>query len=144
MNRRLKTMQLIAELADGKAEAALHKLAGEQDSLARGEAQLAELERFAREYREGVTGTGLTMAELLNRQRFLQRINEAIAYQQRAVARLRESLDSQRRVWADAKGKAKALDAVVERLDQADARAGERHEQTEADDRARRPRSPWD
>lgn len=144
MNRRTRTMQLIAELAGGKAEAALHELAREQNSLVQGEAQLAELERFAREYQEAAAAAGLSIAELVNRQRFLQRIDEAIAYQQRAVARLRESLNSQRQVWVDARGKAKALDSVAQRLGERDAREGERQEQFEADEHARQARRPWE
>lgn len=144
MSRRTKAMQIIAGLAGDKAEAALHGLAQEHDSLVRGEAQLSELERFAREYREDAAGAGLSMAELVNRQRFAQRIDEAIDHQHRVLAHLRESSANQRRVWVDAQGRAKALDSVAQRLDEHDARAGERQEQFEADERAGRKRQTWE
>lgn len=144
MSRRTDTMQQVAGLAGDSADTQMRELADRQKSLSEGEAQLAELQRFLREYQHTDPQASLSMTQLMNRQQFLQRIKDAIVFQQGAVERLRVSLEDQRQRWMQARNRAKALDSVAQRMEAGDNRASERHEQSEADERAQRSTSIWD
>lgn len=143
MTRRTDTMQRVAGLADESADAQMRQLAEKQKSLAEGEAQLAELQRFLQEYQQDPQAS-LSMTQLLNRQQFLQRIKDAITFQQQAVERLHASLADQRQLWMQARNRAKALGSVAQRMEDGDARSIERAEQGEADERSQRSSSIWD
>lgn len=138
MTRRTQTMQRVSQLADDSAAAAMQVLAHQQQALSEGEAQLAELHLFAHEYQHRADRGVHSMAELLNRQQFLQRINDAIGFQQRLVEQLREALATQRQVWLQARNRAKALGGVADHLQADDDRADERKEQREADEHSQR------
>ena len=138
MTRRTHTMQQVAQLADDSADAALQVLAQQQQALGEAEAQLAELHLFAHESQHRADRGIHSMGELLNRQQFLQRIGDAIGFQQRLVEQLREALASQRQLWLQARNRAKALAGVADHLQADDARAEERKEQREADEHAQR------
>lgn len=144
MSRRTDTMQRVAGIADDSADAQMRDLAQKQKSLSEGEAQLAELHRFLHEYQQHDPQASLSMTQLINRQQFLQRIKDAISFQQTAVERLRASLDAQRHVWMQARNRAKALGSVAQRMEDGDTRANDRAEQGEADERAQRSTSIWD
>ncbi len=144
MSRRTDTMQRVAGIADDSADAQMRDLAQKQKSLSEGEAQLAELHRFLHEYQQHDPQASLSMTQLINRQQFLQRIKDAISFQQTAVERLRASLDAQRQVWMQARNRAKALGSVAQRMEDGDTRANDRVEQGEADERAQRSTSIWD
>lgn len=137
MTRRTQTMQHVSQLAVESADAAMQELAHKQQALSEGEAQLAELLLFQREYQHGACGVH-PMGELLNRQQFLQRIGDAIGFQQRLIEQLREALATQRKIWLQARNRAKALGGVAQHLQADDARADERKEQREADERSQR------
>lgn len=146
MSRRTRTMQHVSGLAGETADEAMQALARKQQALSEGEAQLAELHLFQREYQHGADRGIHSMGELLNRQQFLQRISEAIGFQQRLVEQLREAVQVQRQIWLQARNRAKALGSVAQNLQQDDERADERKEQREADERSGRPATSkfWD
>jgi len=144
MSRRTDTMQRVAGLAGDSAETQMRELADKRRSLADGEAQLAELHRFLHEYQHSDPQASLSMTQLINRQQFLQRIKDAISFQQSAVERLQASLEDQRHLWMQARNRAKALDSVAQRMEDGDSQAIERAEQSEADERAQRSTSVWD
>lgn len=146
MSRRTDTMHRVAGMADDSADRAMQELARRQKLLDEGELQLADLFRFLREYEAGADAGTSNVGALLNRQRFLQRINHAIAYQQQAVERLRGALDEQRALWMQARNRAKALGSVAQHLQQNDDRAAERQGQRELDERAQRSKvgTLWD
>ncbi|PKM14283.1 MAG: flagellar export protein FliJ [Gammaproteobacteria bacterium HGW-Gammaproteobacteria-2] len=146
MTRRTQTMRHVSQLADDSADTAMQELAHKQQALTEGEAQLAELHLFQREYQHGAERGVHSMSELLNRQQFLQRINDAIGFQQRLVEQLREAVVVQRQVWLQARNRAKALGGVAQHLQADDDRADERKEQRDADERSLRQNSKkhWD
>lgn len=144
MTRRTETMQRVAGLADDSADVQMRQLADKQKSLAEGEAQLAELQRFLEEYQHTDPQASLSMTQLVNRQQFLQRIKDAITFQHQAVERLRTSLDDQRQIWMQARNRAKALGSVAQRMEDGDNQSIERAEQGEADERSQRKSSIWD
>lgn len=145
MTRRTQTMHQVSQLADDSADAAMQELAHKQQALTEGEAQLTELHLFQREYQHGARGVH-SMSELLNRQQFLERISDAIGFQQRLVEQLREAVAAQRQLWLQARNRAKALGGVAQHLQADDDRADERKEQREADERSQRPAASkfWD
>lgn len=144
MSRRTETMQRVAGMEDDSADAQMRQLAEKQKSLAEGEAQLAELQRFLEEYQQTDPQASLSMTQLLNRQQFLQRIKDAITFQHLAVERLQTSLEDQRQLWMQARNRASALGSVAQRMEEGDARSLERAEQGEADERSQRSSSIWD
>lgn len=139
-------MQHVSGLADESADEAMQALARKQQALSEGEAQLAELYLFQREYQHDAERGVHSIGELLNRQQFLQRISEAIVFQQRLIEQLREAVQAQRELWLQARNRAKALGSVAHNLQQHDERADERKEQREADERSGRvtTRKFWD
>ena len=80
---RLEKFSRVAEIAEKRAEVATVKLAERVRGVASGEAQLTELHRFRNEYASvpGGADASLQIAELINRHRFLGRVDEAIALQ---------------------------------------------------------------
>lgn len=143
MSRRTDTMGKAAELAGEHAGSAGRRLAEQQQLLASGEAQLRELETFRDEYAGTLRG-GVDVRALLNHRQFLQRINEAIEHQRGVVQRQREALEQERIRWLAAHSRAKALESVAQRFQDADRRADERREQAQADERTQRPpAAPW-
>lgn len=143
MSRRTDSMGKAAELAGERAGSAGRRLAEQQQLLASGEAQLKELECFRDEY-AGTMHGGVDVRQLLNHRQFLQRINEAIEHQRSVVQRQREALEQERIRWLAARSRAKALDSVAQRFQDADRRADERSEQAQADERTQRPQAkPW-
>lgn len=146
MTRRTDTMQQVSQRAGDSADTAMQELAHQQLALSEAEAQLAELHVFQREYQHGADRSVHSMGELLNRQQFLQRISDAIGFQQGLVEQLREAVAARRQLWLQARNRAKALGGVAQHLKADDERAEDRKEQREADERAQRPAASkfWD
>jgi flagellar protein FliJ len=115
-----------------------------QRALADAEHQLTELRRYRNEYAEMPSGIGVQ--ELLNRQQFLQKIDLAIVQQLGEVQRRERALTDARTGWADARGRAKALDSVTAKYREQERKSQDRREQEQADERSqyRRNRSSND
>jgi flagellar FliJ protein len=117
------------------------ELAEAQRQLAEAESRLKELRTYAGEYRDAFRkcaedGTGIR--KLRDFLAFLARLDEAIRQQEQIVAQARERVAGGRRNWQGAAQKVKAVDAVVNRWQREQLRAGERREQKESDERAQR------
>jgi flagellar protein FliJ len=139
MPSRADRLQPVVDIAADKAEDATRALATHQRGLADAEQQLAELRRYRNEY--AVMPSGIGVAELLNRQQFLQKIDMAIVQQLSEVQRRERALDAARTAWADARARAKALESVTTKYRDQERKAQDRREQEQADERAqfRRP-----
>lgn len=141
MSSRATRLQPAVEQARQRSEDALVKLASQQQLLARAEQQLGELQRYRQEYAE--TGDGaLSVTALLNRQKFVERIDQAIMQQTAEVGRQNRQLEQVRDCWQQAHARESALDSVVAQHHEQERRAEDRHEQAEVDERMqyRRPR----
>jgi flagellar FliJ protein len=141
MNSRARQLLPAVEQARQRSEEALVQLASQQHALARAEHQLAELQRYRREY--SATGDGsLNVATLLNRQQFVERIDQAIMQQQGEIARQQRLLAQVRGHWQRTHARESALESVVAQHRELERQAEERHEQAEVDERMqyRRPR----
>jgi|KBSSwiStaDraftv2_1062776.scaffolds.fasta_scaffold07840_7 flagellar export protein FliJ len=145
---RLEKVTRVAEIAEQRAEVATHKLAERVRGVASNEAQLVELNRFRSEY-ANKSGDGdaavVAVAELMNRHRFLGRVDEAIAFQRAEVERQQRLLANEQVACGRVRAKSRALDNAVRRIGDVETRKRERFEQSQLDERAQRSSgSFWD
>jgi flagellar protein FliJ len=133
MTSRSDRLQPAVEQAQRRKKDAMQRLAEHQQKLAHAEEQWEELKRYRRDYSMG-TG-GLSVSALLNRQQFVERIDQAILQQGKLVERLRRSLGTARERWLSANARENALDCVVERLRKQEDQREQRLEQAEVDER---------
>lgn len=142
---RLEKVTRVAEIAEQRAEAATQKLAERVRGVASGEAQLSELHRFRAEYAAPPPGDdSLQIGALINRHRFLGRVDEAIAFQNAELQRQQRLLAQEQVQCGRVRAKSLALDAAVRRIGADEARRLERLEQGQLDERAQRPTSHWE
>jgi len=141
MSSRSERLQPAVEQARQKSEDALTELAAQQQRVVRAENQLQELERYRTEYAE-LGSTVLNVATLLNRQRFIARIDRAIVQQTTEIDRQHRQLDQVRSHWQFVHARESARSSVVKGHQERERRAEERLEQSEIDERMqhRRPR----
>ena len=133
MPSRSDRLQPAVDQAQRRQQDALQRLADQQQKLAQAEQQLEELQRYRRDY--SLSDGGLTVSALLNRQQFVDRIDQAIVQQGKLVERLQRQLDGARERWLQAHARENALDSVVERLRKQESQREQRHEQAEVDER---------
>ena len=133
MTSRSDRLQPAVDQAQQRQKDALQRLADHQQKVAHAEQQLEELQRYRREYSLG--DGGLTVSALLNRQQFVDRIDQAIVQQAKLIERLQRQLDGARERWLQAHARENALDNVVERLRKQENQREQRLEQAEVDER---------
>ncbi|GLQ99912.1 flagellar export protein FliJ [Dyella mobilis] len=133
MPSRSDRLQPAVEQAQRREKEALQRLAEHQQKLAHAEQQLDELKRYRSDYT--LSDGGLTVSALINRQQFVDRIDQAIIQQGHLVDRLQRQLESARQRWLQAHARENALDGVVERFRQQEQQREQRLEQAEVDER---------
>lgn len=133
MPSRSDRLQPAVDQAQRRQKEALQRLAEQQQKLAHAEQQLEELQRYRRDY--GLGAGGLTVSALLNRQQFVERIDQAIVQQGKLVERLARQVDAARERWLQAHARENALDTVVERLRTQEEQREQRLDQAEVDER---------
>ncbi len=137
--KRSERMAPVQQVLEGTAQARARELGDGQKRLAEAEAKLTELSAYHGEYlrayrKRAEDGTGVT--RLRDFQAFLARLEQAMGQQEKIVAVAREAVASQRRNWQGAARQVKAVDSVVDRWRGDEAKAGERRDQKETDERA--------
>ena len=133
MPSRSERLQPVVDQAQRRQKDALQRLAEQQQKLAHAEQQLAELKRYRADY--GVSGGGLTVSALLNRQQFVERVDQAIVQQARLIERLERQVQAARERWLQAHARENALGTVVDRLRNQEEQREQRLEQAEVDER---------
>ncbi|HUA80270.1 MAG TPA: flagellar export protein FliJ [Dyella sp.] len=133
MASRSERLQPAVDQAQRRQKDALQRLAEQQQKLAHAEQQLDELKRYRNDY--SVADGGLTVSALLNRQQFVDRIDQAIVQQSRLVERMQRQVDGARDRWLLAHARENALDTVVDRLRKQEDLREQRLEQAEVDER---------
>lgn len=134
MSSRAVQLQPAVEQAHSRSEDALAQLARHQQALAAAELQLTELHRYRSEY-ASASSASQSVGALLNRQGFVERIDQAIVQQGRDIARLARALDQSREAWRQAHAREAALGSVIEQCLERERQAGDRQEQAEVDER---------
>ena len=140
-SERLGTVLAVAEDAERKATAALATAAARVEEAER---KLAELERYAREYRDSLrhrTAAGIHAAQLRAFHAFIARLADAVAQQAVIVERVREERDSLEVRRQEAGRRAKSVGKAVEQASGDERRAEARRDQRESDERAQRASS---
>lgn len=140
MSSRAARLQPAVDQARQRSEDALARFAAQQQQLARAEHQLSELHRYREEYANG-GDTASSVSAMLNRQAFIQRIDQAIAQQVAEIARQQRALEQLRTDWTRSHARESALDSVVAQHVENERRAEERREQAELDERFQHRRS---
>lgn len=140
MSSRADRLQPAVEQARQRSEDALARFAAQQQQLARAEHQLSELRRYREEYASGSDASS-SVSAMLNRQAFIQRIDQAIAQQLVEVARQQRQREQLRDDWKHNHARESALDNVVAQHVESERRAEERREQAELDERFQQRRS---
>lgn len=133
MTSRSDRLQPAVDQAQRRQKDALQRLAEQQQKLAHAEQQLDELKRYRSDYSLG--DGGLTVSALLNRQQFVDRIDQAILQQARLVERMQRQVEGARDRWLQAHARENALDTVVARLRKQEDLREQRLEQAEVDER---------
>jgi flagellar FliJ protein len=133
-------LQPAVEQAQRREQDALQRLAEQQRRMAFVQQQLDDLERYRKEY--SLSAGGLTVSALLNRQQFVERIDQAIIQQGREVERQRRVLEAARLHWLQIHARERALDSVVERFRTQEHQSEQRQEQAEVDERMQYRRRP--
>ena len=128
MNSRATRLQPAVEQARQRSEDALSELAAQQQQLARAEHQLSELQRYRDEYANHGDATP-SVSAMLNRQTFIQRIDQAVVQQTAEIARQQRRLEQVRDHWKHNHARECALDSVVAGHLERERRSEERHEQ---------------
>lgn len=108
------------------------------------QARLEELKNHQAEYENTLrseSARGVDAGRLRQYQQFLDRLAEAVAFQQRRVADAQRACEETRAVWMAARQRLQVLDKVAQRYARAERQAEERREQREADERSRNGRN---
>lgn len=132
-------LEPIRRLAQNREDAAAKRLAESQQSLARQEAQLGEMERYLDEYHRANAGATLAPALLANREAFLRQLAEALRWQAGAVQEARQRLEQARIQWLGKHRDGDVLDCLIDRSRSTERSQQERRQQREMDEFAQRP-----
>jgi flagellar FliJ protein len=139
-SERLKPIQHVAEVRERDAARSFgesqRRLEEEQQRLSQLEAYRDEyLQRFRRLQQEG-----LTVAQLLEYQAFLAKLDAAVRHQAEIVQLRRSDAEGRLATWTDRRTHSRAMERAVENLTDRELQDGERREQKALDDRNQRRR----
>lgn len=143
---RSQRLQRVADVAGKRTDEAANAMAERLRGLDSAKHQLEELQQFRKDYalQPGApAGPGLSVAELMNRQQFIVRIDQAIAQQQRDVEQHTRNVAKARTTWLESRSRSAALDTVSQRYRDKEHAAEERSEQAAIDERMQLRKDPW-
>ncbi len=137
---RLQPVQKIVVDAERKQA---EQLAVAERALAAQEKKLSELTAYRDDYTQGFArraSGGMGARDLVDYQAFMARLNDAIKQQTAVVQKFCGERDAQSKRWQEAALRAKALGHVITGWQQEAARAADKRDQRETDERAQRRR----
>ena len=137
--KRSDRMEPVQQVLEGTEQARARELGDGQKRLAEAEARLTELSTYHGEYLQAYrqrAEDGTSVTRLRDFQAFLARLEQAISQQRQVVTVARDAVAAQRRNWQGAARQVKAVESVVDRWRRDEAKAGERRDQKETDERA--------
>jgi flagellar protein FliJ len=135
-SERLAPVQQVLEHSE---QARAREFGEAQRRLAEAESKLVELRSYHGEYLQAYrkrAEDGTSAKALRDFQAFLARLEQALDQQEKVVAAARDAVQNRRSNWQGAARDVKAVESVVDRWRGVEARAGERREQKESDERA--------
>lgn len=137
---RLKPIQQVAQVRERDAARAFGE---SQRRLQEEEQRLAELAAYRAEYLQRfrmLQQQGITVAQLLEYQAFLAKLDAALRHQEEVVQLRWGDADRRMAAWTDRRTHTQAMDRAVENLAEAERAAGERVDQKALDERNQRRR----
>jgi flagellar FliJ protein len=137
---RLKPIRQVAQVRERDAARAFGE---SQRRLQDEEQRLAELEAYRNEYLQRfrtLQQQGITVAQLLEYQAFLGKLDAALRHQEEVVELRRGDAERRMAAWTDRRTHTQAMDRAVENLAEAERAAGERRDQKALDERNQRRR----
>jgi len=138
--KRSERIGAIADLEQHESDAAARILADGQRVLRERETVLAELRRYRDDYVNmgRLRSRSVSVIAFQDYQRFVARLDEAIAQQSRLVADAQLECDARRNAWMAARGRAMSLEKAVARCEDVERRSDARREQWRLDEAAMR------
>lgn len=140
MNR-LKRLEPIRELAERREKQAVQTFGHCQQKLEVARNGLNNLRAFRENYSSQfhqMGHRGLGVQRLQEYRAFLEKINKAIAEQEKVLQRAERELEAAKRAWEEAHGHVLGMQTLVDKLRTETARQEQKREQDENDDRASR------
>ena len=138
--KRSERIGAIADLEQHESDVAARVLADGQRVLRERESVLTELRRYRDDYVNmgRLRSRSVSVVAFQDYQRFVARLDEAIAQQSRLVAEAQADCDARRNAWMAARGRALSLEKAVERCEEVERRSDARREQGRLDEAASR------
>jgi flagellar FliJ protein len=137
---RLKPIRQVAQVRERDAARAFGDA---QRRLQEEEQRLTELEAYRNEYLQrfrALQQQGITVAQLLEYQAFLGKLEAAVRHQEEVVQQRRGDSERRMAAWSERRTHTRAMDRAVENLTQAEVKAGEQRDQKAQDERNQRRR----
>ena len=138
--RRSQRIGALADLEQHESDAAARALGDSQRVLRERESILTELRRYREEYAASgrLRADRVSVVAWQDYQRFIARLDEAIAQQSRLVTDALAECETRRDEWMAARSRAVSLEKAVERCERAERRVDAKREQRRLDDVASR------
>ena len=134
--RRSQRIGALADLEQHESDAAARALGDSQRVLRERESILTELRRYRDEYAANgrLRADRVSVVAWQDYQRFIARLDEAIAQQSRLVTNALAECETRRDEWMAAHSRAVSLEKAVERCERAERCADAKREQRRLDD----------
>lgn len=139
--KRAQRLEMVQNVVDDQERRRAEALAGSERRVSEAEAKLAELESYHDSYVRGFAiraEAGIDGVLARDYQAFLARLEEATRQQRQIVVRARAQRDGEKQNWQGAAQRAQAVGQMVKRFQTEEARALDRREQHESDERSSR------
>ncbi len=139
--KRAERLEMVQNVVEDQERRRAEALATSERQVAESEAKLAELQAYLDSYVRGFAiraQSGIDAVMARDYQAFLARLEEALRQQTHIVFRARAQRDGERRNWQGAAQRAQAVGQMVRRFQDEEARALDRREQSESDERSAR------
>jgi flagellar FliJ protein len=130
---------MVQNVVDDQERRRAEALAASERRVVEGEAKLAELQSYHESYVRGFAiraESGIDGAMARDYQAFLARLEEALRQQTQIIIRARVQRDGEMQNWQGAAQRAEAVGQMVKRFQTEEARAVDRREQSESDERS--------
>ena len=139
--KRAERLEMVQNVVDDQERRRAEALARSENQVTESEAKLAELQAYLDSYVSGFAQraqSGINAVMARDYQAFLSRLEEALRQQSQIVFRARAQRDGEKRNWQGAAQRAEAVGQMVKRFQSEEARAADRREQSESDERSAR------
>jgi flagellar protein FliJ len=139
--KRAQRLEKVQDVVEDQERRRAEALAGSESRVSESEVKLTELESYHASYVRDFAiraESGIDGNLARDYQAFLARLEEAVRQQTQIVIRARAQRDGEKQSWQAAAQRAEAVGQVVKRFQTEEARAVDRREQEESDERSSR------